>query len=352
MRAAIRVSPGRIAIEDVPEPSRSHGETLVAVDRVALCGGDLHYFRGPMPFRAAIPNYTDAPFIVCHEAVGRVVETDAEAHVQPGDLVTIDPQERCGACAACRSGDIELCPSRKDMGYSAHGAAAERVVVPTERVFRVPDDVSLDAAAATHGLAAVLHALSAAPLERVERALVTGPGPAGLMFTMALLAKLRTRDVTLAGRPSPRLEIGAALGAQTFALVDNSIEDLHFGWEGDRGYDLVVETTGAPEVVESALQCVRPKGTLLLYAPTVFSLDGHVVFRRELRIVGSTGATGGMQAALDLISDGSVPLNKIVTHRFPLGDIQQAFELALAGPGQRGDLLKAVICVADAAEVF
>jgi len=350
MRAAIRVSPGQIAVEDVAEPSRREGETLIAVDRVALCGGDLHYFRGPMPFRAAIPNYADAPYIVCHEAVGRVLETDADAHVQAGDLVTIDPQERCGICAACRSGAIELCSNRKDMGYSVDGAAAELVVVPTERVFRVPDDVSLDAAAATHGLAAVLHALTATPLERVERAMVTGPGPAGLMFTMALLAKLRTRDVTLVGRPSSRLEIGASIGAQTFALVGNSIEELHFNWEGDRGYDLVVETTGAPEVVEAALHCVRPQGTMLLYAPTVFNLDGHVVFRRELRIVGSTGATDGMQPALDLIADGSVPLDKIVTHRFPLDEIQQAFELALAGPERRGDLLKAVICVADASD--
>lgn len=343
MRAAVRVAPGRVAIVDRPAPERAERETLIRVERVALCGGDLLYFRGPMPFQSAIPEYADEAYVVCHEAVGVVVETSEDSHVKPGDCVTIDPQVRCGECPYCRSSAIELCPARRDMGYSTDGAAAEHIAIPTERVLRVPDGMSLDAAAATHGLAAVLHALSAVDLANVERALVLGPGPAGLMFTMALLAKIPTRRVSLVGRPSPRLDIAAALGAETIELRDPTLAELRYVWSDDRGYDLVVETTGAPEICEASVWCARPKGSVLLYAPTSFTLDGNVVFRRELRILGSTGATGGMEPALELIASGAVPLERIITHSFEFDRIQEAFELAIAAPERRDGLLKAVV---------
>jgi 2-desacetyl-2-hydroxyethyl bacteriochlorophyllide A dehydrogenase len=345
MRAAIRTAPRRVEVVDVSEPARRDDEALVRVEYVALCGGDLQYFRGPMPFRDAIPGYADRPYIVCHEAVGTVVEASPGGHVRPGDRVTIDPQHRCEHCAFCLSGSIELCPERRDMGYSADGAAADLVSVPAHRVFPVPAAASSRAAAATHGLAAVLHALTSVSLDRVERALVTGPGPAGLMFSMSLRAKLANAEIALLGRASPRLDIAASLGITPLPLERTTFDTLRYEWGRGSGYDLIVETTGAADIVEQALWCARPKGTLLLYAPTTFRLDGNVVFRRELRLVGSTGATGGMEPALELIADSRVPLERILTHDFDLSEIQDAFELATAPPEERGGLLKAVVRV-------
>lgn len=232
------------------------------------------------------------------------------------------------------------------MGYTADGVAAELLSVPNDRLFRVPPEISTDAAAATHGLAAPLHALQAVDLSGVERALVTGPGPAGLMFAMALLTKLRTPDVSVAGRPSPRLDIVRSVGARPVVLGDEGLAGLAFDWTEGSGFDLVVDTTGAADVLEAAVQCLAPRGTLLLYAPNTFTLDGNAVFRRELKVIGSTGAQRGMVEALELLRSGAVSLEKILTHRFELADIEAAFRLAMAGPSERGNLLKVVVTVA------
>jgi 2-desacetyl-2-hydroxyethyl bacteriochlorophyllide A dehydrogenase len=348
MKAAIRVEPGRIEIKDVPEPAAEPGRSLVRVDAVSLCGSDLHYYRGPMPWHETVPG-EDAPFIVCHEMVGTVVDSPDPSPWSPGDRVVLDPQHRCRKCPACRAGDIELCPERLDMGYSADGVAAGFVVADNDRLIGVPPEVPPDVAAATHGFAAPLHALGAVDLSAVRRALVTGPGPAGLMFAMALLAKLEDGEVSLAGRRSPRLDIARRVGAQVIELGDHGLADAAFDWHRDSGFDLVVDTTGAAPVIEQAVACLAPRGTLLLYAPTSFTLDGNAVFRRELRVVGSTGAHRGMTEAVQLISSGRVPLAEIITHRFPLTEIEDAFRMAMAGPGNRGDFLKGVVLMDPAA---
>lgn len=342
MKAAIRVEPGRLEITDVPEPASVPGHSIVRVDAVSLCGSDLHYFAGPMPWNETVPGI-DAPYIVCHEAVGTVVDSPAPSPWTAGDRVTLDPQHRCGQCRACRAGDIELCPQRQDMGYSADGVAAEFVSVADDRLFRVPSDIPIHVAAAIHGLAAPLHALQTVDLSGVERALVTGPGPAGLMFAMSLLVKLPGREVSVAGRPSPRLDIARGIGARVIELRDEGLREFAFDWSQDSGFGLAVDTTGAANVIEDAVQCLAPRGRLLLYAPNRFTLDGNAVFRRELKVLGSTGAHRGMEEALELVRSGAVPLGEIITHRFPFADIEAAFRLAMAGPGDRGNLLKVVV---------
>jgi 2-desacetyl-2-hydroxyethyl bacteriochlorophyllide A dehydrogenase len=342
VKAAIRVRPGRIEIKDVPDPVGAQGRSVVKVDAVSLCGSDLHYYQGPMPWSETVPG-EDAPYIVCHEMVGTVVESPSPSPWSVGDRVVLDPQHRCRQCPACRRGDIELCPERLDMGYSADGVAAEYITADNDRLLRVPPQIPTDVAAAIHGFAAPLHALGAVDLPGVRRALVTGPGPAGLMFTMALMTKLGAADVTLAGRPSPRLDIARGVGARVVELGDEGLAGLAFDWHRDSGFDLVVDTTGAASVLEQAVQCLAPRGTLLFYAPTRFFLDGNAVFRRELKLVGSTGAHRGMAEAVELLVSGAVPLGDIVTHRFPFAEIEDAFRLGLAGPGNRGNFLKAVV---------
>ncbi len=346
MKAAVRVEPRNIQIVDVSEPVACRGESVIRVETVSVCGGDLHYFQGPMPFSNAVPGMVDAPYIVCHEVVGIIADVASGSKWRVGDRVVVDPQERCGVCRACLRGDIELCPKRRDMGYSIDGVAAEYIRIPDERIHRAPEGVGGGEASATHGLAAPVHALQSVDLESVRSALVLGPGPAGLMFAMTLLAKLKTRDVRVGGRPSPRLDIVREIGAVPLELRSGAFDDYRFDWASDNGFDLVVDTTGARDVIEDALTCVAPRGTLLLYAPTGFEVDGNFVFRRELRITGSTGATGGIDEASELIASGAVPIGKILTHEFEFDAIQDAFELALAGPAARGDFLKGVVHVA------
>lgn len=334
MRAAVRTAPGRIDIVERPEPTSPQGWVPVRIRAVGICGGDLLYFRDVGPVHAGT-----TPFIVCHEAVGTTPD---------GRRVVIDPLLVCDTCEVCRSGTPQYCAQRRDMGYGADGLATETVLVPEHRLIPVPDGVGDAEATVAHPLAAVVHALDRVALGSEglrpgNRALVLGPGPAGLLFALRLAAL--GLHVTLAGRPSHRLELAAELGitAQELAALPTRLADVR------EPFDLVIEATGATELQSQAVVLVRPGGTLLLYSPGTFVLDVNLVFRRELRLVGSSGAPPPTIAeAMRLIAERTVPVGALLTHTFALDEIQGAFEQASAPPEQRGDLVKALVTVGEA----
>ena len=322
----MRVEPRRITVLDRPAPVPADGEVLLRPLLAGVCGGDLMYFTDA----GHVAGVTEA-YVVCHEVLAEVVGTGAR--------VVIDPMVHCGTCGFCTTARPQLCHRRRDRGYGADGVAAELISVPADKVFAVPDGVPDEAAAVAHGLAAVLHALDQADTGRPpDTALVLGPGPAGMMF--ALVLRARGADVVLAGRPSSRLRHAAALGLRTVELGSALVGAL-----ADDSFDLVVETTGAASVQEAALPLARRGGTYLLYAPGRFTLDATMVFRREIRVQGSTGVTGRMDDALRVLRDGAVPVADLVTHTFGLDHVQEAFELASSPPGPRGHLVKALIDV-------
>lgn len=327
MRAAVRTAPRRIEVVERPQPRDREGWVPVRIRQVGVCGGDLRYFQNSGPVHAG-----NTAYVVCHEAVG--VTPD-------GQRVVIDPLLVCESCAECRAGRSQYCAQRRDMGYGADGLASEVVQVPWHRLHPVPDHMSDAEAAVAHPLAAVVHAVDRVVVRAGQRAIVLGPGPAGLLF--ALLLGSRGLDVTLAGRPSARLDLAASLGLGTLDVAA-AAGDVPTPLDG---FDLAVEATGAEAVQALAPALVRPGGTLLLYSPGSFTLDVNVVFRRELHLVGSSGAPPPtIPQALQLIARGTVPVRRLISDVFPLEEIQRAFELASAPPDRRSDFVKALVTVA------
>ena len=253
-----------------------------------------------------------------------------------GKNVVIDPLITCGVCESCMKGRPQLCGSRKDMGYGADGVAAELVVVPESRTYLMSKDLALPTGVLVHGLAAVLHSLSKVLVDQIPKtAAVYGPGPAGLMFAIRL--KELGVDVTLVGRNSWRLELAQELGIRIARIGQDEEKDI--------SAELVIETTGASDVLEEALNRVAPGGTLLLYAPGTFKVEATRVFRKELKIIGATGAIGTMQKAMDILALNPAPYERLLTHNFPISSGQAAFELATAEPATRGEFLKASLCL-------
>jgi threonine dehydrogenase-like Zn-dependent dehydrogenase len=266
-------------------------------------------------------------------AVGVVL--DGPQHLL-GKNVVIDPLITCGFCESCAAGRPQLCGSRKDMGYGADGVAAELLVVPESRTYLMAKDLALPTGVLVHGLAAVLHSLSKVLVNEIPKtAAVYGPGPAGLMFAIRL--KELGVDVTLVGRKSWRLELAQDLGIRIAQIGHDDEKQI--------STELVVETTGSSDVQEEALNRVAPGGTLLLYAPGAFTVEATKVFRKELKIIGSTGAVGTMQKAMDIIALNPAPYESLLTHDFPMSSGQAAFELATAEPATRGEFLKASLCL-------
>ena len=329
MRALIRSKPGFVDFEVRDKPViRDENEVLVETHFVGICGGDLTYFRG-----TGHTSHVDEAYVVCHEVVGTVTEGPLDLL---GKKVLIDPLLTCGNCSFCLDSSPQLCPKRRDMGYGADGVAAEFVKVSRKQIYEVSDELSSSPGVLVHGLAAVLHSLSRATKNGLpQNAKIFGPGPAGLMFALRL--KEIGVDVVLVGRDSWRLDLAQSLGVKTIQMKDEIKNQTYSA--------LTIDTTGASDVLELALDRMEPSGTLLLYAPGNFSMDATKVFRRELNIIGSTGAPNTMMEAIKVLEKNLSTYQQLLTHSFPISKGQEAFELAISPPEKRGNFLKAWLCL-------
>ncbi len=255
MRALILNAPGQLVLADLPIPEPEAGEIVIRVMAATTCGTDLKAWRRghlqiPMP----------GPF--GHEYSGVVSAVGEDAPFRVGDEVMGVHSAPCQACDWCKNDQENLCESI--MATKVLGAYAEYLLIPARiaklNVFLKPRELDFSVASLLEPLACVaqgVRELKKAQALRVPaetKVLVIGPGAIGLMFVAALRAEGVT-DITLAGRNSERLAIGAGLGATTVQYSDLVPSD----------YDVVIECTGMPEVWERSVQLPRRGGTVMWF---------------------------------------------------------------------------------------
>ena len=276
-----------------------------------VCATDLALAQGYMDF-AGIPG---------HEFVGRALTGPLAGRRVVGEI-----NAGCGRCDVCcgRGGlDARHCPERSVLGIlGRHGAFAERLVLPDVNLLAVPDGVSDEAAVFVEPLAAALQILDQVQLEPGTRVLVAGDGRLGLLIVRVLLAAGLAVD--LAGHHAERVPAGA--GDRT-GLLDGPARPRF----AER-YELAVEATGDPRVLERLMPWVRPKGTLVLKTTAASSapIDLSPLVIDELELVGSR--CGRFDRALEALAGGHVEVDSLVHQTFPLDRVGDAFERA-AQPG-------------------
>jgi threonine dehydrogenase-like Zn-dependent dehydrogenase len=306
------ISRGTVTVtRDLSSPAPSPGEVRVRVLRAGICATDLALRRGYMGFEG-IPG---------HEFVGQALEGQFAGRRVVGEI-----NVGCGECDACR-GDLDRhCPKRTVLGILGRsGAFADEVLLPARNLHPVPDAISTDAAVFTEPLAAAFEIAEQVRLEPGRRALVAGDGKLGILCAWVLhLLGLR---VTVAGRHPERNEL---LPAETQHHVGWLEEDVrwHSFEPSHPPFDLAVEATGRPEALARLVPRVRPRGTIVLKTtaetPGVFDTSPAVV--NELTLVGSR--CGRFAPALDALARGLVPVERLVTARYPLERGASAFERA------------------------
>ena len=333
MRAAFLAAPGRFEIREIPIPVPGRDEALVRLTRAGLCGGDLQQYRKAT---------TALPFVPGHEGCGIVERAPGQEHWE-GQRVTFDPQVYwCGECEWCLRGATELCAQRAYLGAQRHGTFAQYVVVPANRLFTLPAQIDWDAAANVHALAGPLFASQRFTHRIGETVAVLGPGAAGLLFVQVARCCHGAGQVVLAGRSAHRLELGRALGADhVIDTRERSLQDAIMECTKGRGVDVVIETTGSPQIRAEVAGLCAPQARVLSYAVGDIGFDSL----KSISVHGSTGATGCMQPALDLIGSQRVQVDALVSHRFALDDIQQAFDLAISDA--KGGFVKAVFVLSE-----
>jgi 2-desacetyl-2-hydroxyethyl bacteriochlorophyllide A dehydrogenase len=336
MKALVCVGPLEARIEERARPARGDGEVLIRMRRVGICGTDYHIFDGSQPFFTY-------PRLIGHELAGEVAEAPEASGLAPGDIVTVNPYLPCGTCVACRRGRPNCCSRISVLGVHADGGMAEYIAVPASAVIPTPG-LSLDHAAMVEFLAIGAHAVRRARIEPGSRALVTGAGPIGI--GCALFARIAGAAVTLLDRSPGRL----ATAAQAFGLDDGvtagpkASAALAARTDGEM-YDYLFDATGNIHAMNAGLAHLAHAGTYVLVGLNREELrfPDPEFHKRETTLLASRNALSeDFEQVVAAIRDGTIPIDRFLTHRVALADAPAALPGLIAAQEQ---VLKAVITI-------
>ena len=350
MQALIFDGPGRLSLRQVPRPVPGEGEVLIQVHAAALCGTDVRIVAGTKTreVRRGHP--------IGHECAGTVaaVGPGVEGYAV-GQRVAVCVVVSCGQCAYCLAGRENLCETRTTLGYATDGAFADYMPIPALAVrrgnlFHLPDHVALedgslieplacclngqrelglpylDSPAGQRGSAFALRAMA----DRSAALVIFGAGPIGLLHLM--LAR-SYRDppigpICVVEPQAGRRELAARLGADRVCPPDQ--------FDAADEFDLAILAVGVPDIVPAAVRAVRKCGRISLFAgfPVGVSatIDPNAIHYKQIRVLGaSESRRSDFAEALALVAEGRLDPSKIVTHRFPLEQYEEAFRVAADG---------------------
>jgi L-iditol 2-dehydrogenase len=274
------------------------------------------------------------PLVLGHEFSAVVRETgEGVKGFEPGDRVTVEPVLSCGECVNCREGLYHLCYERKVIGCQSPGAYGGLMTVPAERVLKLPDSVTFEEGAVVEPLAVGVRAIRRSRLASGEGVLVFGAGTIGLLTARVALEK-GAAPLAIVDLSPHRLEVAGEMGIEHRILPQD--EDLAARMReifGGRGPDMIVDCVGGDaKAFDDALRLARP-GTRIL-AVGIFA-EGvtvpHLVnlVEHELETIGtSIYQKQDFQEAIDLLAGKSIESGPMITHRFPLERVADAYDLA------------------------
>jgi (R,R)-butanediol dehydrogenase/meso-butanediol dehydrogenase/diacetyl reductase len=326
VRALRYVEAGQVDVAEVDAVTPGEGEAQIEVAFTGICGTDLHVFHGSMDARVS------RPAVIGHEMSGRIAALGPSVegwHV--GDAVTVMPLDWCGSCPACLAGHTHLCHRLTFIGIDAPGSLQRLWTVPARTLIRLPAGVALRDAALVEPTAVAVHDVGRAALSPGEKTLVVGGGPVGLLI--GVVASLAGGQVLIAEPNAYRRELAESLG---LATVDPATDvTAHVtDWTGGAGAAVVFEVSGAAAGVTTAVDALGVRGRLVLVAShgTPREVNLHRFFWRELSLIGARlYRREDFERAAQLVGDGAIPVDAIISAVEPLSSGARAFELLEGG---------------------
>lgn len=335
MRAAVFRGPDRpLDVTEMPVPGPGPDEALVRVAGCGLCHTDLHYLDH------GVRTFKSPPLILGHEAAGTVAELGKGIDgFAPGDRVLIPAVLSCGRCRNCRAGRENLCEAQQMLGNDRDGAYAEFVCVPARELIPVPGGLPLETiCVVADAVSTPYHAVkNRARVRPGEVVAVVGCGGVGLNVVQC--ARLAGGRVIALDVNEARLEIARQLGAfETLNPREIPRPDRHVRGITDGGVDVAIEAIGKPETIELAFSLLRRGGRLCVigYSSEPVPVSAARLMYHELEMVGSLGCGGGeYPRILELVAEGRLRLDPVVSGTLPLEEINEGFERLRRGEGVR-----------------
>jgi D-arabinitol dehydrogenase (NADP+) len=326
VRAAYYQAVHEIAVREAPEPEAGPDDVLIRVGACGICGTDQHIFEGD--FGGPLP------LIGGHELAGEVAAVGSEVKddIRVGERVAVDPSLFCGSCFYCKRGQVNHCLRWNAIGVTRDGGFADYVVAPAGNVYPV-GEMDYEVAAFIEPISCVVYGLKRLELPLGASALIYGAGPIGLLM-LQLVRRGGASEVAVVDLKQDKLELARALGAGTVAVAGTDADDA-LRQTSPLGFDVVIDCTGVPAVVEHMFTHVRNEGKLLFFGvnPTDarIALSPYDVYRKDLTIYGSFALRFTFGDALALLESGAVDVRPLISDRFPIERFPEALELAGSG---------------------
>jgi threonine dehydrogenase-like Zn-dependent dehydrogenase len=311
---AIVFDTGLKYLEDHPLPEPGPDEALIKVLMAGICNTDLEIIKGYMGFKG----------VLGHEFVGVVKKVNGTDQQRVGQRVVGEINCYCGSCDYCRKGLKTHCPNRATLGImNKDGAFAEYLSLPLSTLWPVPPDLPDETAVFVEPLAAAFEIQTQIHLSPVHRVLVLGDGKLGLLCAFVL--NLSGLEVTLCGNHAGKLRLASAQGIVTLLRSD---------LRPDKNFDVVVEATGSADGFQTALQCLRPRGIIVLKSTLAEGKEMNLtpLVIDEITLVGSR--CGPFGPALRAMTRSSLPLQQMITGIYK----PRQFRAAFAKARQKGTL--------------
>ena len=334
----------RLVVKDVATPAPGPGELVMKVHACAVCGSDLRIYHHGNP-RVKFPQ------IVGHEVSGIVQEIgEGVTKFAVGDRICLGADVPCGTCRWCTIGLGNNCEENYAIGYQFPGGFAEFMLVNKMTldfgpVARIPDGLDFEAAALAEPLACVLNGLEIVNMSVGKTVAIIGLGPIGCMM-IHLARHMGAARIIAVEYSGDRLEMAKVHGADAYVCSQDEDPVARCRQEtGGQGPDVVLTTCGAVEAHEQAIEMVAHRGWVNLFGglgkdARNLSIPSNLIHYKECFVTGSHGSVPRQhRIALDCIAAGYVPVDKVVSHRFGLDEILDAFQTVQQRKGMKAMVL-------------
>ncbi|MFH1401236.1 MAG: L-threonine 3-dehydrogenase [Nanoarchaeota archaeon] len=334
MRAVVKVrpEPGALEIVDVPVPTPQQGEVRIRVKYASICGTDVHIYS----WDAWAASRIKTPLVIGHEFAGEVELLGPGVEgIEVGDFVSAEGHMACWSCHVCQEGNAHICPKGAILGVDRQGCLAEYVVVPAKNVQPCDPSIPRHICSIQDPLGNAVHTACAYDVKG-KVVVVMGVGPIGAM-AIAVLRRYGAKTIIAVERNNAmRAAMAKDMGAD--AVVDYesvSVDQFiqRFGY-----VDVVLEMSGSPAAVHSAIKVLSPGGKIALlglyHKPVTLDLTDDVVFK-YVTIKGITGRlmfdTWDRMRRLFKDKTFAADISRVVTHRMPFTDVVEAMDLMKKG---------------------
>jgi L-iditol 2-dehydrogenase len=330
-------------MREVPDPMIEHDtDVLIRMECIGVCGSDVHYYTTGR-IGSQVVEY---PFPVGHEGAGTVVKTGkAVKQIKTGDRIAIDPAMPCGECDQCLAGRQHTCRKLRFLGCpgQADGSLSEYIVIPENSCYPVPDHISFNQAALSEPLSIGIYAVKLYGTQLVNKNIgILGCGPIGMSVLFSAITKGVER-IYVTDKIDARLELAENSGAYWTGNPENKDIVGSITEKESLMLDAVFECCGEQDAMDQAVELVKPGGKIMIVGIPEFdhwTFPADVIRRKEICLQNVRRQNECVQPALDMIANGSIDVEKMITHRFPFDRTKEAFDMVAE---YRDGVMKAMI---------